>query len=445
MNESLFQKYLLSFFPKLQTLIEKINNKRGDGGLTYLHKDSTILRKVYSVDNKWEADTVNTSYMAADYVAADSPLPLKARDTISRATGKLPKVGMKKNLKESEINALNIMEAQGGQVAEIRRKLAQDSVACSVGIDERNEYALLYGLSNGYVAIKDEDSPNLLRINFQYQDDNKFGVADTDEGLTVDDLKGAIERADNAGNTIIQFWIAKSTFDKLKKTDSAKQLVATYRGQTYDSSTTLPTPTTAAFQEAFEDETGVTFRIINRTVRLETDGTTKSVKPWNANMVIGVCNTMIGALVYGRLAEQTNPVANVQYQTVDSYKLISKYSKTDPLVETTSGQAYVLPVIEDVDTIYQIDITESDPYVSVDTTAEASDTEDVYVTINGTTYSKSEAITVLNDLGASLSSDASDEEIIDAYNALSAAKKKTFASTATAVTTEDSTEEETTE
>lgn len=433
MQTSLFLKYVLSFFPVLQTLIEKINGKRKNE-LTYLHKDTSILRRVYSPDNKWEADTVDTSYVAADYVAVDSPLPLKARDSISKATGKLPKVGMKRHLKESEINALNVMEAQGGNALEIRRRLVSDSVACSVGIDERNEYAFLYGLSNGYVAIRDEDNPKaLLRISYQYLDDNKLGINDITEGLTVDDLKRVIERAENDGNSIQQFWLSKTTFDALKKTDSAKELVATYNGQTYDSATKLPVPTASKFQEAFLDETGVSFRIINRTVRLESNGNKKPVKPWNSNMVIGVCNTMIGALVYGRLAETSHPVNGVQYTTLETYKLISEYSQTDPLIETTAAQAFVLPVIEDVDSIYQIDITLSDPVKAVDTDAESTDTSDEYTTIDGKKYKKTDAITQLNALGSSLSEDASDKEVVDAYNNLPPSKKKTFLSNVTSV------------
>ena len=429
-QSSLFLKYILSFFPKLKTLIEKINGKRKNE-LTYLHKDTSILRRVYSPDNKWEADTVDTSYVAADYVAIDSPVPLKSRDKISTASGKLPKVGMKKTLKESEILALRLMEAQGGQAAEIRRKLAQDPVACNVGVDERNEYALLYGLSNGYVAVRDEDNPKeLLRIKYQYLQDNILGVNNVDDGLTVADLKNCIERASSDGNTIIQFWIGKAKFDALKKAQDARELVANYRGQTYDSQTKLPVPTANVFQEAFMDETGVSFRIINRTVRLEQDGVKKSVKPWNNNMVIGVCSNMIGALVYGQVAEATNRVTGVEYQQID-YKLISQYSTTDPLRETTAIQAYCLPVIEDVDTIYQINTTLSDPTIEVDKEAEKADSTDVKVTISGQAYKKPEAIATLNGLGATLASDASDKEVVDAYNALPPTKKKQFTDTAT--------------
>ena len=139
---------------------------------------------------------------------------------------------------------------------------------------------------------------------------------------------------------------------------------------------------------------------------------------------------MIGALVYGQVAEATNRVTGVEYQQID-YKLISQYSTTDPLRETTAIQAYCLPVIEDVDTIYQINTTLSDPTIEVDKEAEKADSTDVKVTISGQAYKKPEAIATLNGLGATLASDASDKEVVDAYNALPPTKKKQFTDTAT--------------
>ena len=69
MKESLFIEYIRKIFPKLQTIIERINGKRGNQ-LTYLHK--TMLRKEYSADQKWESASVNTTYVAADMVAMDT-------------------------------------------------------------------------------------------------------------------------------------------------------------------------------------------------------------------------------------------------------------------------------------------------------------------------------------------------------------------------------------
>jgi hypothetical protein len=209
--------------------------------------------------------------------------------------------------------------------------------------------------------------------------------------------------------------MAKSAYDKLRKTDSAKVLVANYNGQVYTSVNNLSSPTANRFNEAFTEETGATIRVIDRSVVKEKNGVRTSVKPWNANMVIGVCNAMIGALVYGRLAEQTNPVPGVQYTTIDTYKLIAKFSKTDPLLEATTGQAYSLPVIENADQVYQLDVTKVQ---EVDENAEAQDTTDQYITVWGNKYAKATFITEINKLGAGLKANASDAQVIKAVNKL---------------------------
>lgn len=417
MNESLFHAYIAKFFPKLQTFIEKVNGKR-DGQLTYLHKDTNILRKEYSPDNKWESGSIDTKYVAADFVAVDSELPIKSRDSIASANGKIPKSGIQRILKESDILNIRIMEAQGGAQLQIARKLAQDPVACSTGLDEKNEYNFLSGLSNGYIAVKDEDNPNaLMRLNFNYLAENSFGV-ETKGTLTLDDLKRVISKADTDGNTIIQIWIAKSAYDTLRQTRGARELVANYNGQIYTDESNLPVPTSTKFNEAFaDDNNGITFRVIDRSVFLESNGVKTSVKPWNVNKVIFVCSTMIGALVYGRLAEQTNPVKQVDYQTIDEYKLISKYSLTNPLREVTSGQQFVIPVIENVEQIYSLDISEAQ---AVDTSSESSDSGDTKVTIWGNTYTKANFVTEYNKIsGENLGANVTDADLIAAVNKLS--------------------------
>lgn len=418
MNISLFSKYVDRFFPKLQTLIEKINGKR-DKQLKYYHKDTSILRKVYSPDNKWETGAVNTTYVAADFVAVNSELPIKDRATVALAHGKLPKIGLKKIMQESDINMLNVMEAQGGNAQQIAQKLANDAVACNVGIDELNEYAFLSGLSNGYVAIPDENTADLLRLRYNYLDENKFGIANAD-GVTLDDFKNVFAKADTDGNVIIKIWIAKSKFDELKKTRGAKELVANYNGQVFTDATNLAVPTASKFKEAFADEfNGVEIEVVDRSVIMEQNGKRTSVKPFNHNNIVFVCSEQVGALVYGRLAEQTNPVQGVKYNTIDGYKLISEYSLVEPLREITSGQAFAAPIIEVADQLYMIDCTD----VQVVATAEADDTNDQYITIWGVKYKKPEFINAMKALGVSIKANATDETVIKAVNNLDVASE----------------------
>lgn len=422
MLESLFTKYLQRFMPKLQRLIETVNGKR-NGGLTYLFK--SMLRTEYSPDNKWESTTADTNVVAADFVSMDSELPIKKRDSIATANGKLPKVGISKVLKESDIVALNIMEAQGGNTKEIARKLAQDPVACANGIDERNEYNFLYALCNGYVAVKDEDNPNpdvVMRLNFNYLDKNTYGASVKGE-YDIGDIKGVIEKADENGDTIKKICISKRGYDALRKTRGAKEMVADFEGKTYTDSTTLATPTPTRFNDAFEELTGVKFEVINRSVQIEVNGKRTSQRPWDDNRMVFLTQDIVGTLVYGRLAEQTNPVDGVIYQTIDNYKLIARFRETNPLRETTTGQAMVAPIIENVDQIYILDISEGNV---VDATEEAKDTDDVKTTLLGGTYTKEKIVGELKKLGISIRKDATDEAIIKAVNTLSTQEQATL-------------------
>lgn len=414
MNQTLYPQYVNTFFPQLQTIIEKINSKRT--APKYFFKER--LRTEYSADQKWSSASVNTNYVAADVVSLDSPLPLKQRPTFAVASGNLPKVGMKMVKNESQINAINIMIAQNLPNSRIIQKLVADADICAAGIDEINEYNFLQGLSTGQILIKDENAAagTGLRISFNYLPENSFGVADT-ESLELSDIKRVLEKADADGNTIAEIWIAKTTYDKLRQTRGAKELVATFSGMSFKDTTTLPVPTATKFNEAFADDNGgVAFVVVDRSVRIEKDGKIASVKAWNANKVVFTIGGEMGALVYGSTAESTNNVAGVNYTTIDGYKLISEYSKNEPLREITSSQALVLPVIENVDQVYVLDVTEGQV---VNTTEEAKDSSDAYVTIWGAKYTKSAFISAMKAQGISVSVNATDANIIKKVNELS--------------------------
>ena len=115
----------------------------------------------------------------------------------------------------------------------------------------------------------------------------------------------------------------------------------------------------------------------------------------------------------------------MKYATVDQYKLISKFSKTDPLQEFTNGQALVLPVIEDVDQIYVLDCNETKS-AEMDTEKEKLDTADTFTTVNGKKYNKVDLIEKLKGLGVKIGKKAKDEEVIAAINSLSDEQEATL-------------------
>lgn len=446
---SLFVEFIAALWPKLNLYIkEKVNGQtNGESKLTYLHKQ--MLNEVYSADQKWEGSSANTVYVAADVVALDSPLPTKSRPSIGTSNGKLPKIGMKKALSESDLTALDTMKAQlllleqaatpneqaiARQKRLIINKLSNDSLTCSVGIDEKLEAAFLEGISNGVALVEDTDNVGTaLRADYGYFASHTFHLATKGE-LDHDDIEKVISAADADGNAIQYIMIALSKYNEMRKTQWARELVANYKGQTFDSNTKLPVPTATLFDEAFKDEfNGVEFIKVDRTILFEKNGKRTPKKPFNADHLIFLCNYNVGSLVYSTCAEANHPVAGVEYATVDTFKLISKYSVNDPLQEWTASQALALPVIEDVDQIYMLDCSD-DGSEEVDETAEAADTTDVYVTIAGNKYNKSDVAAELTALGIKASANNTDATLVKKYNSLNDEQQATFKAALTAVT-----------
>lgn len=429
---SIFQQYIEQFMPMLGLYVtEKINGKN-ERERTYLHKQR--LEPVYSPDQKWEGTSANTRYVKADYVALDSPLPLKRRGSVSTSNGKLPKVGVRRVMNETDINNINIMEGQLNALEygsdaykqkkrQIIKKLADDPTFCAIAIDEQNEYTYLYGISNGIALVPGDssDASNTgigMRVNYGYLPKNILHTAE--EGTCDgDDFQRVNDQANADGNTIQVAMISKSLLDKIRKTRWARELAADYKEQVYSDTTKLPMPSVKTFTEAFENEYGYSFIVVNRSILCEKNGKDVPVKPFNPNRVVFLPNSdKDGSLVHGTLAEMTRPAKNVEYNTIDEFKLISRFSVTDPTFsEVTKGQAMVLPVIEDVDAIYVLDFTGQ---VELDESDKSDDAQlDEKITISGQAYKKEAVIEALKSLGVDAKPNYKDSTIIRKINELS--------------------------
>lgn len=429
-QESIYQDFIDKIWPKLNLYIsEKTNGSNRE--LTYLHKQRLVT--VYSPDQKWNTSSANTRLVAADMVAMDSPLPLKKRSAVASTNGEIPKVGMKKAMSETDLNNLNIMRAQMESMPEdsnqrkqkyqqILKKVADDGNACAVGIDERNEYNYLYGISNGIVLVEvDDDNGNTgvgMRVNYGYPASNIFTTATKGE-VVGDDIENVITKADSLGVTIQVAMISKTLLTKIRRGRWARELAADYKEQVYTDDTKLPVPTQKTFLDAFENEFNFSFIIVDRSVLLEKNGKDYPVKPFNPNRIVFLPNASTdGSLVWGTLAEATNPAESVSYTTVDEYKLISRTRLTEPsFMEITKGQALVLPVIEDAESIFVLDLERSVELDESDATDEGA--VDETITISGQAYTKSAVIAALDALGVSVSASAKDATVIKRINALS--------------------------
>ncbi|MEZ3441548.1 major capsid protein [Alistipes sp.] len=435
MNKTLFIELVQKWFRTIAGQItETINGKKE--APTYLHE--TMLQREYSPDLKWDSASIDGSIVAADVVAMDSELPVKRRDSLGRASGDIPKLGMKLFKGEKLITDMQIMSARGASEAEIVAKLFADAPRCTSGIKEREEEMFLQALQTGQLLIEDEENVGTaIRADFGYRADNKFGATTKwgEEGYTpLSDIARIIESASAKGDTIRTIGVSLNDYNLIRRSQEARELSANFRGLVILDAAKLPIPTKSQFNEAFADEYGVNLLIIDRSVRTEKDGVRTSRKAFVDGTLVFLTtepSEKVGRLVYGTLAEETNPVAGVSYEKVDGYILLSKYSKNDPLREYTSSQALALPVIDNVTSIYVLNTQEAQVLNDTDKDAagrvlgrvaavsEGAEGNNANLPVYGQQFMKADVIAALKTIGVSTSSNIGDTKLLERINSLS--------------------------
>ena len=333
---------------------------------TMLHKQ--MLTEEYSADLTWGSTDFNNSIVAADVVALESSLPLKKRDVITVAVGQIPKLGLKYERGEKFITDVNVMAAKGVNEAQVAAKVLDDVTKCVKGMDVRKEIMFEQALSSGQTIIKDGtmyagNDGTGIRVDFGYPAANASNAEVTwgETGYSpISDIRNMIDGAQVKGVTISHLWMSRSQFDAIRTSTEGKQLAAVFNGNSIAAGVAYPVPSRAALNDALADEFNVTIHIVNGSFREQLpNGTFQTVTPWESGIIVGTTSENVGRLVYGTLAEETNPVQQVAYQKSGSHVLISKFSDTDPLVEYTAAQALCLPVIDNVNSIYRLNAVQA--------------------------------------------------------------------------------------
>ena len=216
MEQSIFQKYLATFKAIVKSIEERVNGKKT--AQTYLHKN--MLTEEMSVDLKWETLSVNGSIVAADVVSLDSSLPLKARGSITQASGNIPKLGMKKKMTEKQLTDIDVLKARGVADNVIVQKIFDDTGACIMGIHEKLEYIFLKGLSSGVALVDDDTNVGTgIRVDYGYLTSNKFGASvagwsDSSNAKPITDIQNVITAAKAKGVIHRVIMMDTFTFDK---------------------------------------------------------------------------------------------------------------------------------------------------------------------------------------------------------------------------------------
>lgn len=355
MEKSLYYEYVKQFFPQLVTeIVEKLNGKRAQT-LPYLFREH--LSKQFSTDGRWASITAEYNRVAADVVSLDSGLPLKSRDAIATMTGDIPKLGMKLYMSEKQMKDLSAMIAQQMPIQQVLNTMFNDLPRVIEGVYERIEDMFLSELSDG-VAISTRSNGTGVRVDVGFYEANKFAAtkvwSDTENSTPIDDLQKVFDKALLDQNTITDIYADDTWLNAFYKSKQVRYQYAFNQGFSGENVPVLNLDQAASI---FQSKWRVNLHRVARTIKTELNGVKKTHNPWKTGSCTLTCYNNLGNLVWTNVMEAQRPVAGVTYQSADDFILASRYSTNDPLREFTSSQAMVIPILNNVDTIYTLDST----------------------------------------------------------------------------------------
>ncbi|CAL2077672.1 conserved protein of unknown function [Tenacibaculum sp. 190524A02b] len=378
----------------------------------YFH--DKYLKEEYSVDMTYDSISGNYTRVTADVVAFDSPLPLKSRGTIKKASGDIPKIGMKYVLNEKQMNTLRILQSVPGKSKELIKKIFSDVEGCVFGIKERIEQAFLIGFSSGTTLIQDsENVGHGIRIDYDIPKSNQFGTSvkwSKPDAKPIDDIKRILKSARDKGEYPTHIWMNSDTIDLLSNNKQFKEQHAFFLNFT---GTQIPVLDEDQTINVLSKKLKLKVIVIDRSFVHEKDGKKIVTQGWAPNMVVLTTGTDLGTLVYSTLAEESFPVEGVQYAKPNSYILIGKSGQTDPPSEKTTGQAIVFPVLQNVESFFYLNTEEA---IEVSSKEVEGDTQ---INIWGGVYDKQKVINILNVLDIQTDNNITDSDLISKINELS--------------------------
>lgn len=382
----MFQELIKKYFKaNAKYFYDKINGSKEEP--KYLHDE--MLDEEFSDDMTYESISGDFTRVTADIVAFDSPAPIKTRGSIKVASGNIPKMAIKYLLDEKQMNTLISLSYRPGTQKELVKKIFNDTESAIYGIKERIEQAHLLGFSGGVALIQNDTNTGTgIRLTYDIPESNKFGVVapwSNPDAKPIDDIKRVLDQAKRKGEYPNTIWMDSNILGNLLNNDQIKQSFAFSLNFT---GSNVPTLSEDQTKDLFKRIFKLNLRIVDRTFFHEKDGKRVTSQGWTPNMVVFTTGVKVGKKMYSKLAESVFRQEHVQYAEPNNYILLKKDGTTDPVSERTAAEAIVMPVLQNVDSLFYLNSEE----VNV---ADAQTEGDANFAYNGANYTKASVVAAI--------------------------------------------------
>jgi len=293
--------------------------------------------------------------VAADVVAYDVSAPLKTRKTVSKLSGEIPSIRMKKKMTETDLNTYNILKAMAKpEQTALLDLIFGDIDSCVDGVNARLEWMTFQALCHGTVTLSATTNAGGVvteeAIDFQLPTANKqlCSVVWTDTVANrkpITDIEAVMTAAGALGIKPRYMLMNRSKWTEFRASDETKDFVAPYA--LYGGVRKKRSPNLTVANEALESEGLPTIVLVDTRISYEdVNHTITSVDPWlygGADAYVTFLEDLkCGDMLHGPIAEETNPPKQV-IQAKKGPILISKWSNVDPVAEYTKGELNSFP------------------------------------------------------------------------------------------------------
>jgi hypothetical protein len=297
----------------------------------------------------------------ADVIEYNASAPLKSRRTVTKTTGDIPKIAIKRQMDEKDMNDYNILKALSSGDANRNALLDlvfNDIDFCYTGVQARTEYLALQALSYGQISLTASNNNGIITevaCDFGIPTANKTGVvaswATYASATPIADFQTIQETARAAGYPIAYALMDRATFAYMVATTEVRDKYAVFQRVT---ASRKSDPTFADMNQMLAAYLLPQIVLIDSLVRFETNAHVLSnVAPWKTAYVTLIPEFQIGNILHGPIAEETSESLSKKAIMVKrDHVLLSKWSELEPFGEYTKGQANAFPRFNDVNGIF---------------------------------------------------------------------------------------------
>uniref|UniRef100_A0A6M3JUI2 Putative capsid protein n=1 Tax=viral metagenome TaxID=1070528 RepID=A0A6M3JUI2_9ZZZZ len=319
----------------------------------------------YTTQLTWESLTgSHGSPVMADVIEYNASAPLKTRRVVTKTTGDIPKIAIKRQMDEKDYNEYNTLKALA-RGDESRNALLDlvfgDIDFCYTGVMSRTEYLAMQALSYGVIALTTSNNNGIIteaNCDFGVPAANKGAVAlqwSQASGATpLDDIRTIVDNQAASGYTYEYMVMDKTALGELQANTQVKEEFSVLRNTDITSSK----PMLSEMNRVLEARLLPKIIVVDSMARFENaEHSLTNVAAWKTGYVTFIPELRVGNILHGPIAEETSPsVSKKALQVKRDHILLSKWSELEPFGEFTKGQANAFPRFTDVDSLFMLKV-----------------------------------------------------------------------------------------